>query len=155
VEPKVTTQVSAARATSSWMFVHATLHQIPEQQFWRCSFAGRTPQKRIICAFPNNFSSLYKQRKNWRFNKSSAVSLYCCYVKLNNKYTQLKITCNYKYAINYITNYWALLKRPPVVKLLKNFPTFYFTKLKVSIIVFSRALQWSLSWVRPIQSTSS
>jgi hypothetical protein len=43
---------------------------------------------------------------------------------------------------------WALLEKPPIVLLLKNFPAFYGT-------VFTRALHWSLSWARSIQSIQS
>jgi hypothetical protein len=41
---------------------------------------------------------------------------------------------------------WALLEKPPVVQLLKNFPTFYGTRRFIT--VFTRALHWSLSWAR-------
>jgi hypothetical protein len=45
---------------------------------------------------------------------------------------------------------WALLQKPSVVQLLKNFPTFYGTRRFNA--VFTRALHWSLSWTRSIQS---
>jgi hypothetical protein len=45
---------------------------------------------------------------------------------------------------------WVLLEKPPVAQLLKNFPTFYGTPR--FIIVFTRALHWSLPWARSIQS---
>jgi hypothetical protein len=45
---------------------------------------------------------------------------------------------------------WALLENPPVAQLLKNFPTFYGTRMFIT--VFTRALHWSLSWARSIQS---
>jgi hypothetical protein len=44
---------------------------------------------------------------------------------------------------------WALLEKPPIVQLLKNFPTFYGTRRFIN--VFTRALHWSLSWARSIQ----
>jgi hypothetical protein len=47
---------------------------------------------------------------------------------------------------------WALLKKPPVTQLLKNFPTFYGTRRFIT--VFTRALHWYLSWARSIQSVS-
>jgi hypothetical protein len=45
----------------------------------------------------------------------------------------------------YITLSWsrALLEKPPVVQLLKNFPAFYGTQRFVT--VFTRTLYWSLS----------
>jgi hypothetical protein len=46
---------------------------------------------------------------------------------------------------------WALIKRPPVVKPIKNFPAFY-AILRFNI-AFTRALHLSPSWARPIQST--
>jgi hypothetical protein len=47
---------------------------------------------------------------------------------------------------------WALLERPPVVKPLNSFPAFYGTLRFIT--AFARAHQLSLSWARPIQSTS-
>jgi hypothetical protein len=51
----------------------------------------------------------------------------------------------------YITNYtnWAPLAKPHVPQLFKNFPTFYGNWR--FIIVFTRALHWSLSSARSIQ----
>jgi hypothetical protein len=48
---------------------------------------------------------------------------------------------------------WALLEKPPIVQPLKNFPTFYGTRRFIA--VFRRALHWSLSWARSIQSIPS
>jgi hypothetical protein len=48
---------------------------------------------------------------------------------------------------------WALLEKPPIVQLLKNFQAFYGTRRFIT--VFTRALHWSLSWVRSIQSIPS
>jgi hypothetical protein len=48
---------------------------------------------------------------------------------------------------------WALLEKPPIVQLLKSFPAFYGTRKFVT--VFTRALHWSLSWARSIQSIPS
>jgi hypothetical protein len=45
---------------------------------------------------------------------------------------------------------WAFLEKPPVAQILKNFPTFYGTRSFIT--VFTRALYWSLSWARSIQS---
>jgi hypothetical protein len=45
---------------------------------------------------------------------------------------------------------WALLEKPPVARTLKNSPTFYGTWRFVT--VFTKALHWSLSWARWIQS---
>jgi hypothetical protein len=47
---------------------------------------------------------------------------------------------------------WALLEKPLVAQLLKNIPIFYGTRMFTA--VFNRALQWSLSWSRPIQSVA-
>jgi hypothetical protein len=44
---------------------------------------------------------------------------------------------------------WALLEKPPVTQILHNFPTFYETRRFIA--VFTRALQWSVSWTRLIQ----
>jgi hypothetical protein len=48
---------------------------------------------------------------------------------------------------------WALLEKPSIVKLHKNFPAFYGTRR--IIIMFTRAFHWSLSWARSIQSIPS
>jgi hypothetical protein len=45
---------------------------------------------------------------------------------------------------------WVLLEKLPIVQPLKNFPEFYGTQRFIT--VFTRALHWSLSWVRSIQS---
>jgi hypothetical protein len=45
---------------------------------------------------------------------------------------------------------WALLEKPPIVQLLKSFPATYGTRRFNT--VFIRALHWSLSWARSIQS---
>jgi hypothetical protein len=45
---------------------------------------------------------------------------------------------------------WVLLEKPPVVQLLKNFSTFYVTRKFIT--VFTRALHWSLSRTRSVQS---
>jgi hypothetical protein len=47
----------------------------------------------------------------------------------------------------------ALLEEPPVVQSLKNSPKFYGTWKFIT--VFTRALHWSLSWARSIQSIPS
>jgi hypothetical protein len=45
---------------------------------------------------------------------------------------------------------WALLEKPPAVQLLKSFPAFYGTRRFITMS--TRALNWSLSWARSIQS---
>jgi hypothetical protein len=44
---------------------------------------------------------------------------------------------------------WFVLKKRPIVQLLKNFPTFYQPECS---LLFTRFLHWSLSWSRLIQS---
>jgi hypothetical protein len=48
---------------------------------------------------------------------------------------------------------WALLEKLPIVQPLKNFPAFYRTRRFIT--AFIRALHWSLSWARSIQSPPS
>jgi hypothetical protein len=48
---------------------------------------------------------------------------------------------------------WALLEKPPIVQLLKNFQEFYGTRRFIT--VSTKALHWSLSWARSIQSIPS
>jgi hypothetical protein len=45
---------------------------------------------------------------------------------------------------------WALLEISPIMQLLKDFPVFYRTQRFYTM--FARALHWSLSWARLIQS---
>jgi hypothetical protein len=54
--------------------------------------------------------------------------------------------------LTYLRN-WALLEKLPIVQLLKKFSAFYGTGRFIT--VFTRALHWSLSWVRSIQSIPS
>jgi hypothetical protein len=56
------------------------------------------------------------------------------------------------YLLTYLRS-WGLLKKPPIVHLLKNFPAFYRTQRFIT--VFTRAFHWSLSWARSIQSIPS
>jgi hypothetical protein len=61
-----------------------------------------------------------------------------------------------KNAFTFLLTYsrsWALLEKLPIVQLLKNFPAFYGTRRFIT--VFTRALQWSLSWARSTKSTPS
>jgi hypothetical protein len=48
---------------------------------------------------------------------------------------------------------WALLEKLPVVQLLNIFPGFYGTRRLIT--VFTRAIHWSLSWARSVQSVLS
>jgi hypothetical protein len=48
---------------------------------------------------------------------------------------------------------WALLEKLPIVQPIKNFPAFYETRSFITM--FTRALHWSLSWTRLIQSIPS
>jgi hypothetical protein len=57
------------------------------------------------------------------------------------------------YTITILPTYsrsWAFLEKPPHVQKLKNFPAFYGNRRFIT--VFTRALHWSLSWARSIQS---
>jgi hypothetical protein len=67
---------------------------------------------------------------------------------------------NFKFMINcWLTHSlthsrsWALLQKLSIVQLLKNFPAFY--GIRRFITVLTRALHWSLSWARSIQSIPS
>jgi hypothetical protein len=65
------------------------------------------------------------------------------------------VGCSVLYAFTSFIHPWscALLDKPPVVQLLKNFPTFYGTRRLIT--VFTRALHWSLLTARSIQSMLS
>jgi hypothetical protein len=56
------------------------------------------------------------------------------------------------YILTYLRS-WALLEKLPILQPLKNFPKFYGTRRFNT--VFTRALHWSLSLVRSIQSIPS
>jgi hypothetical protein len=83
-----------------------------------------------------------------------------CLIIRRNSFTILPFTYGqneiYRYTNHYLLTYlrnWALLEKPPIVQPLKNFPAFYGTWRFIT--VFTRALQWSLSWARSTQSTPS
>jgi hypothetical protein len=61
------------------------------------------------------------------------------------------ITVRHTY-LTYLLN-WALLEKPPIVELPKNFPAFYGTRRFIT--VFTRALHSFPSWTRSIQSIPS
>jgi hypothetical protein len=67
---------------------------------------------------------------------------YVCYLEISNERGLL--THSWR---------WALLEKPPILPILKNFPTFY--GIWRFITVFTRVLQRSLSWARSIQSIPS
>jgi hypothetical protein len=67
-----------------------------------------------------------------------------CQSKLNNIYSW--------YILIYLQS-WALIEKPPIVQLPKNFSKFYETRSFIT--VFTRALHWSLSWARWLQSIPS
>jgi hypothetical protein len=72
----------------------------------------------------------------YRYRFDSDIELiYCEFVKYGTQLTSWS---------------WDLLEKPPVVQLLKNFPTFYGARRFIT--VFTRALHWSLFSVRSIQS---
>jgi hypothetical protein len=48
---------------------------------------------------------------------------------------------------------WDLLEQLPIVQPLKNFPGFYGTRSFITVL--TRAIHWSLSWARSIQSLPS
>jgi hypothetical protein len=48
---------------------------------------------------------------------------------------------------------WDLLEKLQLLQLLKNFPAFYGTRRFITVI--TRAIHWSLSWAKSIQSTPS
>jgi hypothetical protein len=58
--------------------------------------------------------------------------------------------------LHYLLTYswrWALLEKLPIVQPLKNFPAFYGTRRFITAL--TRALHWSLSWAKSIQSPPS
>jgi hypothetical protein len=48
---------------------------------------------------------------------------------------------------------WALHDKLPILQLLKNYPAFYGTRRFIAVL--TRALQWSLSWAKWIESIPS
>jgi hypothetical protein len=77
------------------------------------------------------------------------VSILLC----NRKYNTIFQSVNTTYRLTYLLTYswsWALLEKLPFVQPLKNFPAFYGTRRFIT--AFTRALHWSLSWARSIQS---
>jgi hypothetical protein len=73
---------------------------------------------------------------------------------------------NFGVHLKYYPNFWhsqilyllthgaePFLRSRQIVELLKNFPTFYGTRRFITVV--TRALHWSLSWARSIQSIPS
>jgi hypothetical protein len=79
--------------------------------------------------------------------RDRAISLY------SSKIADKKEILRTMFLIRTYLGNWALLEEPPIVQLLKNFPTFYGTRRFNT--VFRRALHWSLSWAISIQPTPS
>jgi hypothetical protein len=75
-------------------------------------------------------------------------------ISVSNNFNRFNDFLNFKftYLLFYLWS-WVLLEKPPIVQLLKNFPAFYGTRRFSA--VFTRALHWSLSWAKSIQSIPS
>jgi hypothetical protein len=72
------------------------------------------------------------------------------------RYTDLALLVPHITSLTYLLTYlrsWALLEEPLIGQPLKNFPAFHGTRRFNT--VFTRSLQWSLSWAISIQSTPS
>jgi hypothetical protein len=96
----------------------------------------------------------------WYDFHSVAKDLYQhrCKIKRNHLYNDNFYSPHILHSINVnhsLTHSWswALLKKLPIVLPLKNFPAFYGTRRFIT--AFTRALHWSLSWARLIQSLPS
>jgi hypothetical protein len=83
----------------------------------------------------------------------STIGILCSSINhgMINKDTKVKFIFQLLKLTHSVT--WALLEKPPIVQLLKNFPAFYGTRRFIT--VFTRALHWSLFWARSIQSIPS
>jgi hypothetical protein len=60
---------------------------------------------------------------------------------------------HFEYLLTYLLTELSPLGKPSIMQSLRNFPAFYGTRRFIA--VFTRALQWSLSWARLTQSTPS
>jgi hypothetical protein len=99
----------------------------------------------------------------YRNNNNNVTFWVCGYRRGMDWWMDLLTTCTHHSELQVITApslistlyklspcSWALLEKPPVAQLLKNFPAFYGTRRFIT--VFTRALHWSLSRARWIQS---
>jgi hypothetical protein len=86
-------------------------------------------------------SNIKKKPRELNVSETGSVS---CYLPLT------KSCLRYLYTVS---SNWALLDKPWILRLLKNFPAFYRTRR--FIFVFTRTLHWSLSWAKSIQSITS
>jgi hypothetical protein len=131
--------------------------------FFACRFWGvdrlyvlnvREDRRVIICskwtrdrrAFTPNSPSFYSSRKQF--------AMYFCYVLLfhrrsiPDKYVPFQI-----FLTPYLTSWsWALLEKPPIVQLLKNFPEFYGTRRFIAVFT-SPSLVPTLSQINPIYTS--
>jgi hypothetical protein len=89
--------------------------------------------------------------RSWHFPKARMVHIHMNFliIFMSRNHPVSKI---WTVILRLILWSWVLLEKPPVAQLLKNFPTFCGTRRFTT--VFTRALHWSPSWARSIQSVS-
>jgi hypothetical protein len=120
----------------------------------------------FMCVNIHNFSLLY-YLSIWLIRRGSLIGYRKCttrklepklfrntYFHFLNMGTWLCLSLSRKQVVlKRHSRNWGLLEKPPIVQLLKNFPAFYGTRK--FIMLLTRALHWSLSWARSIQSIPS
>jgi hypothetical protein len=97
--------------------------------------------------YPRRQYSLFSNNSPLGFPASRDITL-----KMSSLYIRMVFQPELMRVLTNSLTPWSqvLLEKPPVAQLLKNLPTFYGTKRFIT--VFTRALHWSLSWARSIQS---
>jgi hypothetical protein len=76
--------------------------------------------------------------------QASAAHSTCCMTETRGAFLPPSLTHSWS---------WALVEKLPIVQPFKNSPAFYETRRFIT--AFTRALHWSLSWARSIQSIPS
>jgi hypothetical protein len=106
-------------------------------------------------------SSRWRQNGCCGFSYSYIVSRYMLHVSIfylghnQANYIKHKLLVSYlniQYSLTHSWS-WALLEKPKIVQLHKNFPAL--NGIRRFITAFARALHWSLSWTRKIHTITS
>jgi hypothetical protein len=89
----------------------------------------------------------------WSMIPSSKSNIRSLFLRTRMYNTEFKRTSSPNLLLLTYAWSWGLLEKLSIVQPLKNFPAFYGTRRFITAL--TRALHWSLSWARSIQSPPS
>jgi hypothetical protein len=88
-----------------------------------------------LCVSHFNLWTSWTIFKKFRLNVTEATQILWCLASYSLTHSLMELSPS---------------EKPPIVQLLRNFPTFYGTRMFIT--VFTRALHWPLSWARSIHT---